>query len=274
MKLGVIGTGNMGSILIEALMNAKAITPSQLTITNRSPEKAVLLKKQYPDIQVAPIKETIESQDLILLCVKPLDMYPILKHYAASFKPSQCLVSITSPVTTEQLASVVPCSCVRAIPSITNRALSGAMLITYGKQCTAYWRNEITALFSRISRPIEIDQASIRTASDIVSCGPAFFSFLTQKMIEGATHVTDIDEDTAVALAAEMIIGMGELLKNNFYTLPALQEKVTVKGGITGEGLKVLERKAEGMFEELFQATHEKFKEDLGAVSRQFGIQS
>ncbi|GER66963.1 pyrroline-5-carboxylate reductase [Weizmannia acidilactici] len=272
MNIGVIGTGNMGSILIEALIDVGAITPSQLWITNRTPEKAELLKNKYPGIRVGNIKDVIRNGELVLLCVKPLDMHGILSRYGAAFRKEQCLVSITSPVTVEQLASVVPCSCARAIPSITNRALAGAVLLTFGSQCTDGWRKKLTALFSKISKPIEIGQQITRVASDLVSCGPAFFSFLAQKMVEGAVNKTNIDRGTATVLTAEMLVGVGELLKQNFYTLPALQEKVTVKGGITGEGIKVLEKETDGMFEKLFEATHEKFKEDMEAVARQFGI--
>ena len=65
------------------------------------------------------------------------------------------------------------------------------------------------------------------------------------------------------SLASEMLIGLGELLRKGYYTLPTLQEKVCVKGGITGEGIKVLENEIGDMFEQVFQATHLKFEDDL-----------
>jgi competence protein ComER len=52
--------------------------------------------------------------------------------------------------------------------------------------------------------------------------------------------------------------------------LPTLQEKVCVKGGITGEGIKVLEAEIGNVFEHLFQATHKKFDEDLAHIEQQF----
>lgn len=44
MKIGFIGTGNMGTILIEALIESKAAIPSSLTITNRTIDKALNIK--------------------------------------------------------------------------------------------------------------------------------------------------------------------------------------------------------------------------------------
>jgi competence protein ComER len=67
-----------------------------------------------------------------------------------------------------------------------------------------------------------------------------------------------------------MIVGLGELLKQGHYTLTSLQEKVCVKGGITGEGIKILENELGEVFEHIFQATQAKFKEDLDKVESQF----
>lgn len=44
MKIGFIGTGNMGTILIESFIESKAADPSNMTITNRTIEKALHIK--------------------------------------------------------------------------------------------------------------------------------------------------------------------------------------------------------------------------------------
>ena len=128
-------------------------------------------------------------------------------------------------------------------------------------------------LFTKISIPVTIDEKITRVASDIVSCGPAFFSYLLQRFILAAVNETEIDVNTATVMASEMIVGLGELLRQGHYTLPSLQEKVCVKGGITGEGIKILESELGDVFEHLFQATHEKFHDDLQKVGLQFSNQ-
>lgn len=273
MNVGVIGTGNMGTILIEAMIESFAIAPSNLFITNRTIEKAYKIKEKYDGIQVElSADEVIKKSDLIFICVKPLDIYPLLKPLQAIFTKDQCLVSITSPFQVEQLEKLVNCSCARVIPSITNRAKSGVCLVTFGKSCSNEWKLKITELLLRIGKPVEIKEEITRVASDIVSCGPAFFSYLTRRFIEGAVKQTKIDEHTATILAQQMLIGLGTLLANGYYTLPTLQEKVCVKGGVTGEGIKVLERELENVFEQLFQATHEKYKEDQDLIAKQFSL--
>ncbi|WP_462412280.1 late competence protein ComER [Neobacillus sp. Marseille-QA0830] len=274
MKIGIIGTGNMGRILVEALLDGNAISPSSMLITNRTIAKAMELRDKYPSIRVGiSAQEVADQSDLLFICVKPLDVFKIIDEIHPFLSENKCLVSITSPISTSQIESKVSCSVARIIPSITNRALAGVSLITYGDQCQEDWKDVIDSLMKRISVPVPIEENITRVASDIVSCGPAFFSYLLQGFIKAAVKETAIDEKTATILTSEMIVGLGELLKQQHYTLPSLQDKVCVKGGITGEGIKVLENELGEMFEHLFQATHNKFKEDLEKVEHQFSTQ-
>lgn len=273
MKIGIIGTGNMGRILIEALLESKAISPSSLTITNRTLSKAVQIQDEYKGIVIYENPSDVARNcQLIIICVKPLDVFHVIQEIRPSLSESSCVVSITSPINVDQLECVLPCSVARVIPSITNRALSGVSLFTFGKGCKEEWKRTLLALFSFISTPVEIEENVTRVASDIVSCGPAFFSYLTRRFIEGAISETKINEETATKLASEMLIGLGQLLNRGLYTLPALEEKVIVKGGITGEGIKVLESELGDVFEHLFQATHQKFAEDIADTKKQYTL--
>ncbi|WP_338470317.1 late competence protein ComER [Niallia sp. XMNu-256] len=271
MEIGIIGTGNMGRILIEALLDGKAVSSSSMIITNRTLIKAIAIQENYPDLCITQhIEEIGKRADLIFICVKPHDVYDVTRRLKPFLTKDKCVISITSPISVNQLESVLPCSVARVIPSITNRALTGVSLLTYGKNCEEQWKSRIKEVMGHISRPLEIKDEITRVASDIVSCGPAFYSYLTQRFIQAAVHETQIDQETATILASEMLIGLGELLRNGFYTLPTLQEKVCVKGGITGEGIKVLENEIGDMFEQLFQATHLKFEDDLAIVRGQY----
>jgi competence protein ComER len=131
-------------------------------------------------------------------------------------------------------------------------------------------RRSIEELFQAISNPFTIEDHITRVSSDIVSCGPAFFSYLLQRFIDAAVRETEITKHQAVQLTSEMVIGLGKLLESELYTLPTLQEKVCVKGGVTGEGISVMEAEIGEVFEHLFQRTHRKYNEDLREVKEQF----
>ncbi len=271
MKVGVIGTGNMGSILIEAFLDSGTLQEEELSIFNRTETKALALQERYPGMEVASSPSEIAVNcELLFICVKPLEMFTLFGQLKEHLSTTQCAVSITSPVSVEQMESILPCRIARFIPSITNKVLSGVSLLTFGRSCDEEWRNILTSMAAAISEPIEIDNSFTRVSSDIVSCGPAFFSYLAREFIHAASGTTGLDEKTATVLTEKMLIGLGDLLKSGEYTLPTLQEKVCVKGGITGEGIAAMESIAPDMFTGLFEATHRKFKKEIGSIEKQF----
>ncbi|WP_221565700.1 late competence protein ComER [Alkalihalobacillus sp. TS-13] len=271
MKVGVIGTGNMGTILISAFMESLAVRPSDLMIINRTARKAEALKLQYPGLNVGKTNSEVASfADILFICVKPLEYYALIEKIAPCLTNEKLIVSITSPISVEQLEEVSPCSVARVIPSITNRAFSGASLVTYGKRCSPSQKKRLKNLMSKISSPIEIDQSITRVASDLSSCGPAFFSYLLQAYIESAVEETEISKEQATQLVSEMIVGMGKLLEKEIYTLPTLLQKVCVKGGVTGEALKVFDAELGPLFNNVIKRTHAKYVEDCEAVEQQF----
>ncbi|WP_374721713.1 late competence protein ComER [Peribacillus tepidiphilus] len=273
MKIGIIGTGNMGRILIEALLDSKSVFPSEMMVINRTITKALQLKNEYNTLRVTEnIYELALFSDLIFICVKPKDLYTVLKQIKPMLTSQHCVISITSPVSVQQLDSILSCSTVRWIPSITNRALAGVSLLTFGVNCSEEWKSKVFVLAEKISVPLEIENKITRVSSDIVSCGPAFFSYLAQAFIQAATKSTGIDQKTATILTEKMLVGLGELLKKEYYSLPTLQKKVCVKGGITGEGIKVMEQELGDMFIHLFEATHKKFEDEIKVIEGQFGV--
>lgn len=271
MKIGVIGTGNMGSVIIHAFIDASVVPPSNLYITNRTKQKAEAIQRDYPDINVADRAEQVARHaDILFICVKPLEIHPLLETIADHLSRDTLLVSITSPITTEELESVVDCPTARAIPSITNRALAGGSLISFGASCEQKQKDELLTLMERISTPYVIDNEITRVASDIVCCGPAFFSFLAERFIRSAVQETEISPEEATQYTSQMLMGLGELLKKGIFTFPTLREKVHVRGGVTGVGLSVLEEEVGEMFDHLFQKTHEKYDTDREHVQNQF----
>ncbi len=273
MNIGVIGTGNMGKILIEAFLKSSAVNEENLFIMNRTKTKAEQIKSEFPNIHVVDSPEDIvKSSEYIFLCIKPLDINPLLKGLAPLLKKEQCIVSITSPISVEQLESIVPCAAVRVIPSINNRVLCGTSLLTFGEHCPVHHQVFIEQIMTKISTPLTIGENITRVASDITSCGPAFFTYLLRRFIDAAVVETDITREQATLLASKMIIGLGQLIEQEVYTLETLQDKVVVKGGITGEGINVLEDEIGAMFNHLFQQTHAKFKHEKEKVNEQFCI--
>ncbi|WP_280768528.1 late competence protein ComER [Salipaludibacillus daqingensis] len=270
-ELGFIGTGNMGSLIIEAMIRGKKIPSKNIHMTNRTLEKAKNIQKRYPKTSVYKNSlDIVKHSDWVFICSKPLEMVAIIDEISNHLEPRHVIITITSPMEVEDTEQLVPTTpVVRFVPSIVNLALEGPSLITFSNRCSTTLRDELWELFSSISSPIIINNSITRVASDLASCGPAFLSFLVESMIKGAVDETEIDEKTATNITESMIIGYGELLRQKHFSLATLRERVTVAGGVTGIGLNVLQKEVGFMFHELYQETAKKYKEDRRGISNQ-----
>lgn len=267
MNVGFIGTGSMGTILIEAFIQSGALQPDEITASNRTRAKVERLAARYPGLCAAESNlDVVLDSDIVFMCVKPIEYKRVLDEIRDSAPASLIVVSITSPVLIKHLEEQLPCKIAKVIPSITNFKCSGASLTMYSNRMTATDRDLLDTLLRKISTPLPIDEAYTRVTSDLSSCGPAFMSFFLQQFVDAAVAETGIPRDQATQLASEMLLGTGMLLTCGGFTPESLQQRVSVPGGITAEALKMLKAETDGVFNQLIRTTHAKYDEDLEKV--------
>ncbi|WP_141506105.1 late competence protein ComER [Paenibacillus luteus] len=271
MNVGFIGTGTMGSLLIEALIASGALSPAQIAVSNRTFAKAQALADRYSGMRAEYTNAGAASGcDILFLCVKPLEFKKVVDDLKSVIRPHQIVISITSPVLISHLEGELDCKIAKVIPSITNYVWSGASLCIYGERMHAEDKELLEDLLSHISEPLRIDESYTRIVSDLSSCGPAFISFLLEQFIEAAVEETGIGREEAERVASSMLLGTGLLLTEGGLTPADVQARVAVPGGITAKALNLLRRETDGVFNQLIRTTHAKFNEDLVKVSTAF----
>jgi len=268
MKVGFIGIGSMGSLLIDSLVGSGALEPSNITASNRTFAKAEELATRHPGLHaVLHNRDAVIGQDLIFLCIKPLEYKPVIEEIHGIVREDQIVISITSPVMIEQLERLLPCKIAKVIPSITNYVCCGATLCMFGKRINEADIIRLNRLFSAISTPLTIDEKHTRIVSDISSCGPAFMAYVLQRFIDAAVQETGIPREEAVVVASAMLLGTGQLLTDGGMSPESLQARVAVPGGITAQALALLEQELAGVFNAVIRTTHAKYEEDLERVA-------
>lgn len=270
MKIGIIGVGKMGNMLCRTLLTSKAVSPEDVHITQRSNQHSTILKQDYPTIHVHQTLDTLLPEvNLIIICLRPLDIHPVLKQFQTQLS-NKMVLSITSPITVNELASLLHTNVARVVPSITNQTKSGVTLVTFHPACDANWKQTIFTLLQSFSTPVIVTDEVIRISSDITSCGPAFISSLLRTWMEAASKHTSLDPFLAEHFMREMMIGFGKLMEKEYDDFQTLENTVIVKGGVTGVGIHVIEKHAPPLFDELVLKTQEKFADDRQKIIEQF----
>lgn len=271
MKVAFIGTGSMGSMLIEAFLRSGALHPNNIVASNRSPHKAEHMAKRYPGLSITKNNaKAAEGSHIVFLCVKPLDFPKVISEIREVLSENQIVVSITSPVQIELLESQLPAKIAKIIPSITQSVHSGAALCIYGDRIQPEDRLLLDQLVSSIGTPFTLKESETRIASDFTSCGPAFIACILEQWVDAAAKHTGLNRADAARLGAEMLHGTGKLLTEGGFTIEELKRRVAVPGGVTAEGLTVLTSGTQGVFTSLIATTHRKYDEDLSKLDHIF----
>lgn len=255
MRIGVIGTGQIGSMLVSAAVDAGHAGP--IYISNRSPQKALALRDRYPKaVSFCDDTRTVaKASDTLLLCVKSKDALDILREIAGDLREDQTLLSTNSNVSNDDMERMIPCKVAKLIPSITQYTRMGVELVMLGSRFSVTDSDAILTFLATLGTPVQIAEDEVRIYSDLTSCGPAFAADWLRNMARGAAE-RGVPPETAEFLLTQMIRGVAELLARSDWGFDAIVDRIALPGGVTSAGLDVLRSEAEsGLFTRLFDAT-------------------
>lgn len=253
-RYGIIGTGQIGSMLVDAIIGAGHEGP--LYVHNRTREKAESLRRRYPE-RVVVCEEggaAARQSDLLFLCVKSGDAPAALREIRSDSHSGQILLSTNSNLTLADLEDQSPCMAGKLIPSITQYTRTGVSLIVFGSRMGEKDRDNLTAFLSTLGTPVPIAEDQVRLYSDLTSCGPAFVADWLRKMAAAAVE-RGMPAKDAEFLLTEMVRGVGNLLAQTDWGFEGIVKRIALPGGVTAAGLEVLAAADRDLFARLFDAT-------------------
>jgi pyrroline-5-carboxylate reductase len=76
-KIGFIGFGSTGSMLIKAFIEYRQVRQEQIVVTRKDKSRLDEIKKTWPEISIAQdAVEVVRNAEYIFICVKPLTGLP------------------------------------------------------------------------------------------------------------------------------------------------------------------------------------------------------
>ena len=253
-RIGVIGTGSMGGMLIRKFVETGAFPTGDVLASNRSPDK-VRAVAAVTGIRIADSNlDLAAASDVIFICVKPLEVKPLLKELRGVLAADKLLVSIASDVTIRDISALCDARVARVIPSVTSECSKGVSLVTFGDNSTEADRHHLLSALGCISQPVETEERHLELLADLTSCAPAFIASIIHEFALSATRRESISPEFAELLVMETLAGTAELLKN-VNSFEEVVMRVATKGGITEEGVKVIRNVVPSMYDELMEVT-------------------
>ncbi|HEY3368916.1 MAG TPA: pyrroline-5-carboxylate reductase dimerization domain-containing protein [Symbiobacteriaceae bacterium] len=256
MNVGFIGMGNMGQMLVTALARSGVVQPGTLYASNRSGEKLKRIAAAVPGVRTVTNGELAQQCPTVFLCVKPGETKAVLDEVAPYITHDHLLVSITNTIEIATLEKSVRARVAKVIPSLLHAVDDGVSLLMFGERCTDTDRVLLERLMGAVSRPCVIAETQARVASDLTSCGPAFLSYVLRAMAQAALHYQpDLPPDTVNAMIRRTAMATCRMMEQTNLTFDDVIARVSTPGGITADGIKVLDEQLAGVWEQVIETT-------------------
>jgi len=157
-KIGIIGTGNMGTCLISGLIYAKSSIPANIICSDVRKEKLKSIKDAYGVATTTNNADVVRASEIVVYAVKPQIMASVLRETASHLDMSKVIISIAAGV---PLAAIESClnrdlRLIRVMPNIAASVKEAATAITAGKHASKEDLRLAKAIFDSVGKSIII----------------------------------------------------------------------------------------------------------------------
>ena len=258
-QIGIIGYGNMGKVILDGFLNSNALKQDEVVVSTRTISKLDELKQNYPELDVVSSNMiTASKSDILFLFVGTSDIKDVLEEINEFISENTYIIYISAALTIKEVERVFNGKITKIIPSITSKVFDGVSLICHNSLVSNEEANYIEKLFSTIGDVKIVDEVDLDVGADITSCSPAFIAKLLMEFSVTASKNSGFSREETEEMVIKTFYGTSKLLYENKISLENLISTVATKGGITEEGINILDVEMPNVFNKLFKKTIEK----------------
>lgn len=240
-KIGIIGVGNIGSMILEVLNNSENSNGYFFNIFNRSIDK-IRKYESSENIRICSgVQDVYENSDFTFICVKPQQSAPVF----AEIKKLQVHGIIVSTIAGKSLEEIMNAmgkdKIIRIMPTITAKISAGITAIGYSHSIDEQEKEMFKKLISPLGEIMDLEEEKFDAFTVLGSSGPAFVAFVLESFIDGAINI-GVNPDYARNIVLKTFEGSINLLEHMSIEPSRLKYLVSSPGGVTIRGLYELEK--------------------------------
>lgn len=246
-KLLIIGCGNMGGAMLAGWLAA-----------GEDPERFAVLD---PAIESVPIgvklhRELPKDNDhgAVLLGFKPQQLGALAPELQPMIGEDVVVYSLLAGITLTSLRDAFPSAAahVRVMPNLAARIGKSPVILAENGLSSAQ-REEAGAFFDQLGSALWLDdEANFDLVTALAGSGPGFVYRFIDALAAAAAEL-GLDRDQADVLALQMVEGASALAATSEHSPGMLADRVASPGGMTREGLNVLD--SDGALRQLLKRT-------------------
>lgn len=264
MKIGFIGTGNMGGAILRGYAPAAEEKEHEIFVYNRTAAKNKALEEEFKAVTAsASAAELTKDSDVVILGVKPNMFDELLPEIAPVCTDDKLVISMAAGISMDyiakQLGSGQPI--IRIMPNTPAQVGESMMSVSRNGNVSDEMLDSVFEIFETIGKAEEVDEELIHCVIGVSGSSPAYTYMYIDALMQAAVD-NGMAPEKARVFAAQSVLGAAKMVLENEDTTPEqLRINVCSPGGTTIEAVnKLFENGFVEDVKEGFQAAVEKSK--------------
>jgi pyrroline-5-carboxylate reductase len=240
-KIGFIGMGNMAGAIAKGIIQSGFIQGGDIIAYDLQLEKLEDIHT-YGVAVASNETEVVKESEFVFIGVKPQVVEGVLSLIKNDLK-EKALISIVLGYDFEKYNQLLDSSTrhIFVMPNTPAMVQKGMSLIEKTHSLTDKEFEFVKRMFASIGE-IDILETSLMKAGGALSgCGPAFIYMVIEALADGAVK-EGIPRQKAYKLAAQTVLGAGEMVLKTQEHPGILKDNVCSPGGTTIRGVEALEQ--------------------------------
>ena len=291
MKIGVIGYGNMGSMIVNNILKLNLLLDDEeLIVSNRHLNKFESLIEEYPEENLnitSDNKEVAKQCEKILISVETPQFKEVLNEITPFITEKTHIIYTCAGLNFNHIKRFFDGKLTLVIPTLastvtSNNAISslsrrkGVTLVKHNSKVELQERLFVEDLFNEFSYVKKIDNPiyfneeednlhpkdnELEISTILSSCGPAFIAIMIEKFAQCCSELSNISKDDAEEMILKTVIGTSLLKEDQSLSNEEIINKVATKKGITQEGIDLLDKKLNKTSKDLIKTLLKRYEE-------------
>jgi pyrroline-5-carboxylate reductase len=241
-KVGIIGGGKMGGVLIQGMITRNIRAAEDIIVADIDRARLAVLRETYGIAVTEDSREVVKKGHILILAVKPQNMAEALDHVSRNVTVQKLVISIAAGIPIrfmeERLKKGVPI--IRTMPNTPALVGVGMTALAAGRTVSEDDMTVARQIFDAVGRTVVVKEELIDAVTGLSGSGPAYAFIMIEALADGGVQM-GLSRDVAVTLAAQTLLGASRLVLEGDKHTAQLKDMVTSPGGTTIAGLRALE---------------------------------
>jgi pyrroline-5-carboxylate reductase len=250
--IGFIGGGRVTKILLQGFEN-KNVKFEKVVVTDTNQEVLANLKKQFPEIESADVKNAA-SQDIVFIALHPPMVMDTLELIKDEVKAEAKVISLAPKINLSKLSMKLGHvkDLARLIPNATSYINEGFNPVTFAESFNPSQKMVVLDLLKTLGTTFEVSEEKLESYAIISAMLPTYFWFQWRELAEIGGKIGLSDDESKKSIFETLIASLNLMYKSGL-TAPEVIDLIPVKpiGEHELQIVEIYRNKLIGLFEKI-----------------------